>query len=171
ELDVTAHVRRKSATSEISFRVILPGQRLDVTRDPAAQERELGRVFGAAGGSVATVMDRFRDAAALLDPIFASAITLPPSGFWERREVGRLRSLLPKPTTDLFAPLPTEHPFRAMAAMPAVHAAALVPHDIGPIAELRAFEVARRNQPVLEGGLAALQALLLNRLETFGADR
>jgi len=103
--------------------------------------------------------------------MFASAITLPPNGFWERREVGRLRSLLPKATTDLFAPLPSEHPFRAMAALPAVHDAALIAHEVGPIAEARAFEIARRGQQAFEGGLAALQALLLARLETFGADR
>jgi len=35
----------------------------------------------------------------------------------------------------------------------------------------RAFEVARRGQHTFEGGLAGLQALLFNRLETFGADR
>jgi phytoene dehydrogenase-like protein len=171
ELDVTAHVKRKTAALESAFRLVLPGQRLDVTRDPAGQERELGRAFGAAGGSVAAVIDRLRAAAGLLDPMFASAITLPPNGFWERREVGRLRSLLPKATTDLFAPLPAEHPFRAMAAAPAVHGAALVAHDIGPIAEARAFEIARRGQQTFEGGLAGLQALLLARLEMFGADR
>jgi len=171
ELDVTAHVKRKTAASETSFRLALPGQRLDITRDPAAQERELGRAFGAASGSVAAIIERLRGAATLLDPIFASAITLPPNGFWERREVGRLRSLLPKATTDLFAPLPSEHPFRLMAALPAVHGAALVAHEVGPIAEARAFEVARRGQQTLEGGLAALQALLRGRLEMFGADR
>ena len=151
ELDVTAHVKRKTATSEVSFRLLLPGQRLDVTRDRALQERELGRAFGAAGGSVGGVIERLGDAARLLDPIFASAITLPPNGFWERREVGRLRSLLPKPTTDLFAPLPAEHPFRAMASLPAVHGTAFVAHDIGPIGEARAFEIARRGQPRLRG--------------------
>ena len=112
-----------------------------------------------------------RDAARLLDPLFASAITLPPNGFWERREVGRLRSLLPKPTTDLFAPLPLEHPFRVMAASPAVQGAALVAHDVGPICEARAFDLACRGEASLEGGLAALQALLFGRLDTFGADR
>jgi len=172
ELDITAHVKRKAAAiSDTSFRLVLPGQRLDVTRDPAAQERELGRAFGAASGSVAAVIERLRAAATLLDPMFATAITLPPNGFWERREVGRLRSLLPKPTTDLFAPLPSEHPFRAMAALPAVHGASLIAHEVGPIAEARAFEVARRGEQTFEGGLAALQALLLARLETFGADR
>ena len=171
ELDVTNHVKRKTATSEVSFRLQLPGQRLDITRDRGVQEREVSRAFAAAGGSVANVIERLTDAARLLDPLFASAITLPPNGFWERREVGRLRSLLPKPATDLFAPLPAEHPFRAMAALPAVHDAAFVAHDIGPIGEARAFEIARRGQHVLEGGLAALQAMLLARLEMFGADR
>ena len=140
-------------------------------QDRAAQERELGRAFGAASGSVGAVITRLRDAARLLDPLFASAITLPPNGFWERREVGRLRSLLPKPTTDLFAPLPLEHPFRVMAASPAVQGATLVAHDLGPICEARAFDVACRGEASLEGGLAALQALLFGRLDTFGADR
>jgi phytoene dehydrogenase-like protein len=171
ELDVTALVKRKTAASETPFRLLLPGQRLDIARDPAALERELGRAFGAAGGSVGTVIERLRDAARLLDPLFASAITLPPSGFWERRELGRLRSLLPKPTTDLFAPLPSEHPFRLMAVSPAVHGASLVAHDVGPICEARAFEVARRGQLTFEGGLAGLQAMLFTRLDTFGADR
>jgi phytoene dehydrogenase-like protein len=171
ELDITAHVKRKTTTADPAFRLALPGQKLDILRDGAAQERELARAFGAASGSVATVMDRLRKAARLLDPIFASAITLPPNGFWERREVGRLRSLLPKPTTDLFAPLPVEHPFRVMAALPAVHGAALIAHDVGPISEARAFELARRGEHTLEGGLAALQALLFSRLEMFGADR
>ena len=171
ELDITAHVKRKTATSEVSFRLQLPGQRLDVTRDRALQERELGRAFGAAGGSVGGVIERLGDAARLLDPIFASAITLPPNGFWERREVGRVRSLLPKSTTDLFAPLPAEHPFRAMASLPAVHGTAFGAHDIGPIGEARAFEMARRGHHAFEGGLASLQALLLARLEMFGADR
>jgi phytoene dehydrogenase-like protein len=171
ELDVTAAVKRKAAGAENGFRLVLPGQRLDVKGDRAAQEREIGRAFGAAGGSVGAIIDRLGDAARLLDPIFASAITLPPKGFWERREVGRLRSMLPKTTTDLFAPLPLEHPFRAMAALPAVHGTSLVAHDVGPIAEARAFDVARRGQHTFEGGLAGLQALLFGRLETFGADR
>jgi phytoene dehydrogenase-like protein len=171
ELDVTAHMKRKTATADPAFRLLLPGQKLDLMQDRAAQERELARAFGAASGSVGAVIARLRDASRLLDPLFASAITLPPNGFWERRELGRLRSLLPKPTTDLFAPLPLEHPFRFMAATPAIHGATLVAHDVGPICEARSFDVACRGEVSLEGGLAALQALLFNRLDTFGADR
>jgi phytoene dehydrogenase-like protein len=171
ELDVTAHIKRKTAIADPAFRLLLPGQRLDVMQDRAAQERELGRAFGAAAGSVGAVIARLRDAARLLDPLFASAITLPPNGFWERREVGRVRSLLPKPTIDLFAPLPLEHPFRVMAASPAVHGATLAGHDVGPLCEARAFDVACRGEAALEGGLAALQALLFGRLDTFSADR
>src|SRR5262245_19502963 len=67
ELDVSNHVKRKTATSEVAFRLQLPGQRLDIVRDRAQQERELGRAFGAAGGSVGGVIDRLGKAAGLLD--------------------------------------------------------------------------------------------------------
>jgi phytoene dehydrogenase-like protein len=82
-----------------------------------------------------------------------------------------MRSMLPKTTTELCAPLPSEHPFRFMAASPAIHGAALIAHDVGPICEARAFDLGCRGEASLEGGLAALQALLFNRLDTFGADR
>jgi phytoene dehydrogenase-like protein len=58
-----------------------------------------------------------------------------------------------------------------MASLPAVHGTAFGAHDIGPIGEARAFEMARRGHHAFEGGLASLQALLLARLEMFGADR
>jgi phytoene dehydrogenase-like protein len=58
-----------------------------------------------------------------------------------------------------------------MAASPAVHDAALVAHDVGPIGEARAFEIARRGPLTFEGGLAGLQAMLFARLEIYGADR
>ena len=112
------------------------------------------RAFGAAGGSVGSVIERLRDAARLLDPLFASAITIPPNGFWERREVGRLRSLLPKATTDLFAPLPSEHPFRLMAASPGRPRRGPGRARRGPDLRGARVRMARRGQPTLEGGLA-----------------
>ena len=132
----------------------LPGQRLDVTRDRArAGARARAGVRGR-GRLGRRVIERLRDAARLLDPMFASAITLPPNGFWERREVGRLRSLLPKPTTDLFAPLPPSIRSARWRRCRRSTARRSVAHDVGPIGEARAFEIARRGQPRFEGGLA-----------------
>jgi phytoene dehydrogenase-like protein len=103
--------------------------------------------------------------------LLASAITLPPNGFWERREVGRLESLLPRPRTDLYAPLDADHPFRVAGAAPAALSTALAPHEIGPVAEARAFEIGRRGTPVFEGGLAGFHDFLLARFDAFGGDR
>ena len=118
-----------------------------------------------------TALARLGELGRLIEPLLASAITLPPHGFWERREVGRFESLLPRPATDLYAPLAGEHPFRAVAAAPAALATALVPHEIGTVAETRALELARRGVHILEGGLAGLHDLLLGRFETFGGDQ
>jgi phytoene dehydrogenase-like protein len=85
--------------------------------------------------------------------------------------VGRFESLLPRTGTDLYAPLAADHPFRAVAAAPAALSTALVPHEIGMVAETRALELARRGAHVLEGGLGGLHDILLGRFETFGGDQ
>jgi hypothetical protein len=171
ELDCTALVRRRAAVGRAAFRAVLPGQQLDVGADPAALERELARAFGPAAAAVGAVVERLGTLGRMVDPLLSSAITLPPHGFWERREVGRLESLLPDPRADVYAPLGAEHPFRAVAAAPAALSSGLVPHEVGPVGEARAFELARRGPNVFEGGLAGLHDLLLARLDTFGGDR
>ena len=85
--------------------------------------------------------------------------------------MARFASLLPRPGNDPFAPLPAEHPFRIMAAAPGALATALIPHEVGPLAEARAFALARQGQHTMEGGLAGLHELLLGRVETFGGDQ
>jgi phytoene dehydrogenase-like protein len=171
ELDCATNIKRRTRTTTPAFRLLLPGQKLDVTPNAQAFERELEAAFGAASPTVGKVIGRLSGLARTLDDLFASAITLPPNGFWERREVGRLQSLLPGANEDAYAPLPSEHPLRAMVAAPALHTAALVAHDMGPIGETRAFEVAHRGELVFDGGLADLQEVLLGRLDLFGADR
>jgi phytoene dehydrogenase-like protein len=58
-----------------------------------------------------------------------------------------------------------------MAAAPAALTTALAPSDVGVVTEARAFALARRGLHVLDGGLGALQELLLQRIETFGGER
>jgi len=171
ELDCGATIKRCTRTTTPSFRILLPGQKLDVAANGEAFAREVETAFGAASAAVGKVLARLTALARTLDPLFASAITLPPNGFWERREVGRMQSLLPDANEDPYAPLPSEHPLRAMVAAPALHAAAMVAHDMGPVGETRAFDIAQRGEMVFDGGLADLQEILLGRLDIFGADR
>ena len=171
ELDFTALMRRRAPPTRTGFRVVLPGQQVDFSTDATTQEREVARAFGAAAGAVNAAIGRLGTLGRVVDPLLASAITLPPNGFWERREVGRFQSLLPRPGTDLYAPLHADHPVRAIAIAPATLTGSVVPHDIGPLAEARAFDLARQGVHLHEGGLAGLHDLLLGRLETFGGDR
>jgi phytoene dehydrogenase-like protein len=171
ELDCTALVRRRAPGAKAGFRVVLPGQQIDFSTDASAQEREVARAFGAAAADVSGAISRLAVLGRLVDPLLASAITLPPNGFWERREVGRFESLLPRPGTDVFAPLHADHPLRAIASAPAALTGGLIAHDVGPVAEARAFDLAREGVHLHEGGLGAIHDLLLGRLETFGGDR
>jgi phytoene dehydrogenase-like protein len=171
ELDFVALLKRRAPVVRPAFRVVLPGQQVDFPVEPAALARELARGFGPASATVSAAIERLDAIGRIVDPLLASAITLPPSGFWERREVARFESLLPRRGQDPCAPLPNEHPFRVMAATPAAAHAALIPHEIGPVTEARSLALARQGQHLLEGGLAGLQELLLGRIETFGGDQ
>src|SRR5581483_7089609 len=79
--------------------------------------------------------------------------------------------MLPKPGTDLLAPLPAQHPMRAVVAAPAALSTAFGPADVGAVAEARAFDQARRGLHRLEGGYAGLHAFLIEKIETFAGER
>ncbi len=170
ELDCVAVIKRRAPATP-STRLSVGKQRLDLGADVAAVERELGRAFGTAAPTLSAALERLDALGRIAEPLLATAITLPPAGFWERREVGRLESLLPRAGHDALGPLAADHPFRAMAAAPAALSTALAPSEVGAVTEARAFTLARRGLHVLDGGLAALQELLLQRIETFGGER
>ena len=170
ELDCAAIVKRRALATPL-VRVTWGKQRLDLGGDPAATTREIQRAFGPSAPTVGAALERLDAVGRLIEPLLATAMTLPPSGFWERREVGRLESLLPRAGTDPLAPLGGDHPFRAIAAAPAALATALAASGAGSVTEARAVALARRGPHVLDGGLAALQEILLQRLETFGGER
>jgi len=170
ELDCASLIKRRATVSPF-LRIALGKQRVDLTADTAALQRDLARAFGGAEATLAGALDRLDALGRIAEPLLATAMTLPPHGFWERREVGRLESLLPRAGNDPLAPLGADHPFRALAAAPAALGTALFPSDVGPVAETRAFALGRRESQVLDGGLASFQELLQQRFETFGGDR
>jgi phytoene dehydrogenase-like protein len=171
DLDCSAMIRRRAAPVRPAFRAVVPGQQQELAAGAADLETSVSRVFGSSGAPVARAIDRLAGVSRLLDPLLESAIALPPNGFWERREVGRLESLLAKASGDPFLPLAAEHPFRSIASAVAAAWVSLIPHEIGPVAEARAFDLARRGLSVFEGGLAKLHDLLLERFATFGGDQ
>ena len=170
ELDCVAVVKRRAPATPF-VRLAVGTQQLDLGPEPAAGEREIRRAFGATAPMLTAAIERLDTLGRMAEPILATAMTLPPAGFWERRELGRLESLLPRAGHDPLGPLATDHPFRAMAAAPAALTTGLAPSDVGLVTEARAFALARRGLHLVDGGLAALQELLLQRIETFGGER
>ncbi|HXJ20386.1 MAG TPA: hypothetical protein VMT03_09140 [Polyangia bacterium] len=170
ELDFSALLKRRAGPPS-PVRIWLGKQSIDLSPDAAALERDLARELSTPIAALAPPLARADAWGRSVEPLLATAMTLPPHGFWERREVGRMESLLPRPGTDALAPLAVDHLLRAAAAAPGALAADLAPGAVGPLAETRAFALARRGLQVVDGGLGALQEMLLGRLETFGGER
>ena len=171
ELNCVQVVRRRAPPLNPGFQVALPRHRFDVTASDDALLVELTREFRADAPLMMAGAARLAETSAILEPLLGSDLTLPADGFWERREVARLESLLPKPGTDLLAPLPPDHPWRAVVAAPAALGSAFGPSDLGTVSQARSFALARRGLHRLEGGIAALHALFQEKLETFAGEK
>jgi phytoene dehydrogenase-like protein len=171
ELNCVQIMRRRAPPLLPAFQVVMSRHRFDIGSDDDALGREMTREFGAERAAIEAALARVATTSGLLDPLLGTEITLPPDGFWERREVGRLESLLPRPGTDLLAPLPASHPMRAVVAAPAALSGAVAPGVSAIVGEARAFDLARRGLHKMEGGYAGLHALFREKLETFSGER
>jgi len=175
DLNCVQIVKRRAPALAPALQVVMPHHRFDVGPDAEALGRELAREFGADRAAIEAALARVAQTSALVEPLLSTEITLPPDGFWERREVGRLESLLPKRGSDLYAPLPAQHPMRAVIAAPAMLAGAAspwaLPRAAGNVGIARGFELARQGLCRFEGGYGALHALFREKLETFSGER
>jgi phytoene dehydrogenase-like protein len=173
DLNCIQVVKRRAPVLSPAMQIVLPHHRFEVGPNDEALGRELAREFGAERGAIEAALARVAATSATIDPLLSTEITLPPDGFWERREVGRLESMLPKRGADLLAPLPAGHAMRAVVAAPAALSGAVAPHELprANVGQARAFELARQGLHRFEGGYAALQALFREKLETFSGER
>ena len=171
ELNYVQIVRQRAPALQPGFQLVLPGARLDFRSPDDVVERELAREWGAAEARMVLAgLARLRATSATLDPLLGSDVTLPPDGFWERREVARIESKLPPPETDLLAPLPPEHPVRAgMAALVGLTTGAAAA-GAGATALARAFDGARRGLHRMDGGLEGLRRLFLERMASSSGE-
>jgi phytoene dehydrogenase-like protein len=171
DLNCVQVVKRRAPPLTPGMQIVMPHHRFDIGANDEALGRELAREFGAEQGAIEAALARIASTSALVEPLLSTEITLPPDGFWERREVGRLESMLPRRGTDLLASLPATHPMRAVIAAPATLTGAVAPHELAIVGQARAFDLARQGLNQLEGGEAALRALFLEKLGTFSGER
>jgi hypothetical protein len=169
ELNAAQIVRRRAPAVQPAFQLLLPRHRLDF--GPAeTTARELAREFGDEASRLVPVLERLQQVSAILDPLLASDITLPPDGFWERREVARVESQLAAADGDLLAPLGAEHPLRAGLTALAALTSGFAPTDLNAVVQARAYDTARRGSFQIDGGLAAVRSLFLDRIGTSSGE-
>jgi hypothetical protein len=169
ELGHTQIVRRRAQQVQPSLQFVFPGHRLEFSSGVDAVVAELAREFPDDHATIEPILARLRASSALLDPLLGSDMTLPPQGFWERRDVSRIQAQLPPPDADLLAPLGAYHPIRAGIAALGALASGFAPADLGSLVQARAYDVARKGFHRLATE-ADLRSLFLDKLSTFSGE-
>jgi hypothetical protein len=162
------HLLKRKLRHAQPYQLVGPDARIAVDLDDAALAREIERELGA-GSALAAACDRATQIAALLDPVFSLDIAVPPTGFWERREVGRTASRLSDEADawdrELGGPLE-----RAFFTLPALFGAEVAPDSITPVARARAFADWRQGLPRLPGDWDALRAIFLDKFTSHNGE-
>ena len=169
ELGHAQVIRRRAPALQPGLQIIFPQHRIAFGSDPEANSAELRREFPSECAVLEETLARLRNSSAALDPLLGSDITLPPEGFWERRDVGRIQGQLPPLDADWLAALPPYHPMRAGLAALAALTSGFSPGDITAMTQARAFDGARRGVFRLGGG-GDLRALFTEKLESFSGE-
>ena len=170
ELGHSQVIRRRAPALQPGLQIIFPQHRISFGSDSEAVSADLRREFPSDFAVVEEVLARLRNNSAILDPLLGSDITLPPEGFWERRDVGRITSQLPSLDADWLGGLPPYHPMRAGLGALAVLSGGFSPGDITSMTQARAFDGARRGVFRLGSGGGDLRALFTEKIETFSGE-
>jgi hypothetical protein len=169
ELGHTQIIRRRAPQAQPSLQFVFPNHRVEFASGVEGVVAELAREFPDDHATIEPLLTRLRSTSAILDPLLGSDMTLPPQGFWERRDVSRVQAQLPPAHADLLAPLGATHPIRAGIAALGALASGFSPADLGSLVQARAYDVARRGFHRLATE-AALRALFLDKISTFSGE-
>jgi hypothetical protein len=169
ELGLSQIVRRRASQTKPCLQFIFPKHRLELAAESEVLRAELQREFPAERAEIDDLLNRVRSVSSTLDPLLGSDMALPPMGFWEKRDVSRVEAQLPTSDVDLFAPLPPEHPLRMGISALAALNTGYAPLDIGPLAQARALDLARRGFHRLPTG-TDLRELFRTKLATFSGE-
>lgn len=170
DLGLAQILRRRLTALHPHYQVVVPGHRLDVSEDPDLNARELEREFPRDQEAISSYLAQAAEVSGTLEGLLDQDLTLPPDSFWDRREVGRVETRLPRADEDLLAGFPPGHAFRAAALAPALLASDLDPEALGPVGTARLSELYRTGVWRLDGGRDALRQLLIERIQTHSGE-
>lgn len=166
EVNLVQLIRRHATPNRPAWQLCLPDHRIDVGDE---LERELARELPEQAAAGEQALDRAREVSATLEALLQHEVTLPPEGFWDRRDLKRITAQLPEggelppawisggaAAVDLLTALPAR--FASDLAEP------------GRIAEARLADLHRRGTWSFDGGREALRALLCERVQTYSGE-
>jgi phytoene dehydrogenase-like protein len=172
ELHFQHLLKRKLRTPHPAFQLVGPDVRVAIDQDEAALARELERELTGSGTDPGAMLAACDDASRLvahLDPVFAMDIAVPPTGFWERREIGRTADRLLEEAGQWGQRLATGLA-RALFALPAAFGASSDPAALGAVTCARAFAEWRQGVSRLPGDWEALRATFLDKFTSHNGE-
>ena len=172
ELHFQHLLKRKLRTGHPAFQVVGPDLRVAIELDEANLARELERELTGSGADPAAALAAAEEAARLvahLDPVFSMDIAVPPTGFWERREIGRTADRLMEEAAQWSQGLGSDLA-RALFAMPAVFGSNSDPAALGDVTRARAFAEWRQGIARLPGDWEALRAVFLDKFTSHNGE-
>jgi phytoene dehydrogenase-like protein len=168
ELHFQHLLKRKLFYPQPPFQLVAPDARIAVDIDDAVLAREAERELRQAGVMMAAA-ERASRVAELLEPIFALDIAVPATGFWERREMGRVAGRLLEVADEWQEGLDRDLE-RALLSLPAVFGTNACPRDLSPVACARAFAEWRQGIAHLPGDWEALRAIFLDKFSSHNGE-
>ena len=165
-------LKRKLRTSHPAFQVVGPDLRVAIEQDEANLARELDRELTGGPADPAAGLAAAEEAARLvahLDPVFSMDIAVPPTGFWERREIGRTADRLMEEAAQWSQRLGSDLA-RAIFALPAVFGSNSDPAALGDVTRARAFAEWRQGIARLPGDWEALRTVFLDKFTSHNGE-
>lgn len=168
ELHFQHLLKRKLFQPQPPFQLVGPDVRIAVDGDDSVLAREAERELGQSGPILAAC-ERAAQITSLLEPIFALDVAVPPTGFWERREMGRVAGRVMDLADEWHAGLDGAME-RALLSLPAVFGTTVDPADLTPVARARAFGEWRQGIARLPGDWDALRGIFLDKFASHNGE-
>ncbi|CAN5591362.1 hypothetical protein BH09MYX1_BH09MYX1_67480 [soil metagenome] len=172
ELSQLVTHRRREVALDPMFQALVRGGRLDVPPDSELFAREIEREMPEIKRATDDLYAELARSNAAGDAALDADVTLPPAGFWERRDARRVRDALPHLDSGperILADLPVDHPYRTIALATARFASDAADPMSG-FAFARLHGAWTRGLAATPAGGADATELLLERVRAHGGE-
>jgi hypothetical protein len=172
ELHLDHAIKRRLQAGKQGFQVVTPTARLDLGPEAPPLDRELARELdlGAEEATAAAaLLDQVGPIAGHFDAVLGQDVDFPPTGFWQRREVGRSSSRVEDDAVAWRNRL-TDPTLAAATMLPSVLATWTAADDLSAPAQARNFHLLRQGAARLRGDFEGLRELFLEKLTGHGGE-